>query len=410
MGNPRISKQVFRKSSHTHRKFCHILACMLILWCGVYLLSWQPSKDIIQQDITQNTFSKRKAKVEDICLQNVTFNVDNIWIHDKLRLVYCPVAKVGTTYWKRILLFLNNDTFGLKINTPFDIPRSFVHYLLPNRTKVLRFENATFSPNMSKIMFVREPYSRLWSTYIDKFFLPDFWRTYARFAIRWRRRQTSRGFKCRSDVSFEDFLRYVIHYGSKPMKMNEHWRPIVFICDPCKFQPDMIGKQETFVEDSKFILKSIGQEHLASYNDNEHQGHVLNELSMLIDYNFALLNKTFYKRCISQRGMAVRLWKAFQMNGYIPFDMDFADKSANLSVLDAGTFKSLVTSSLTEIKSSLGRWRVGRRSVMTAAYKMVDRAVLDQIADIFKWDFLFFGYNERPSDIFNPPTAYNIAK
>ena len=342
--------------------------------------------------------SRRKAKVKRICLQNVTFNVDIIWIDDHLNIAYCPVAKVGSTYWKRLLLFLNNETFGLKIKKPVDIPRHYVHYVKPERTKVLKFQNATFSSNMKRFMFVRDPYSRLWSTYIDKFFLPDFWRTYARFAMRLRRQKTPHAIKCRNDVTFEEFLQYVARFRYRPMKMNEHWRPLVFICDPCKFHPDIIGKQETFVEDSKFIMKLIGKEHLASYDDFQERS--INEISTLIDYNFDFLKKPFYMRCISHEEMAVRLWRAFQFNGYLPLDVDFHNVSSDVSVMDANTFKSLVIRTLIRRKSSVDSWRSERRSVMVKAYRKVKRKVLEQIVDLFKWDFRLFGYNQRPKDIF----------
>ncbi|WAQ99210.1 CHSTB-like protein [Mya arenaria] len=154
-------------------------------------------------------------------------------------------------------------------------------------------------------MFTREPYSRLWSAYIDKFLLPDFWRTDAH----------------------AEFLQYIV--ASYPRNLNEHWQPVYKICDPCLVAYDVIGKQGTLANDSHYILQKFGLGYLIPTSGSKSL-RATNEMTMLVKYNFDL-EHAIHKGCFDKEYVAMRLWKAFQYNGYIHRSIDIPFKKMKSS-------------------------------------------------------------------------------
>ena len=97
-------------------------------------------------------------------------------------ILYCPVEKCATTFWRRSLHMLTYQNSPSPYSNPFEVPRS----LLPNINKEFTaqslYGNSTkeiaVRKNSFKFLFVRNPYSRVYSTFVDKLLPPDpyFWR------------------------------------------------------------------------------------------------------------------------------------------------------------------------------------------------------------------------------------------
>ena len=109
-------------------------------------------------------------------------------------------------------------------------------------------------------MFVRDPFTRLLSAYIDKFtqyneYTEPFQRNYGRHIISmYRKNPSSQSFQFGHDVAFGEFVRYVIDLHEKHQEFDEHWRPFVDLCSPCDIHWDFVGKMETIEEDSRYVL------------------------------------------------------------------------------------------------------------------------------------------------------------
>ena len=109
-------------------------------------------------------------------------------------------------------------------------------------------------------MFVREPYSRLYSGYIGKIHTdPSFW---ARYGVYIKNFQLPKKDQMRTcvgfDVSFPKFVKYFIHAEETTMMRNDHFQPLMSLCEPCRRRFDFIGHLETISEDVKFMLSSVG--------------------------------------------------------------------------------------------------------------------------------------------------------
>ena len=100
--------------------------------------------------------------------------------------------------------------------------------------------------------FVRNPYTRVLSAYLDKisgFRDPNVW---VHFAAR-------HGLELDVQPTFGEFLRLVA--SERPERMDPHWRPQTFTTGVEVVPYDFIGALETFDADLRFVLQRIyGQE------------------------------------------------------------------------------------------------------------------------------------------------------
>lgn len=245
-------------------------------------------------------------------------------------------------------------------------------------------------------MFVREPYSRLWSAYVDKFLLIDYWRSEGQNIIKQRKiRSNATAKQCAGDITFNEFVEFVV--SRDPRTLNEHWKPIQFLCSPCLYRPHILGKMETFAQDSRYLLEYMNMSWVLDNYD--HEKHVYEEVDMLIDYNFQLLNGKFYRNCTNSTDIAQRLWRTFQINGYLPNEMSFpAPASSEINVTH---FKDLVHEAFKKRPSkSRAEWRQQREQAMADAFRQLPRPVLEKLADLYRHDFQMFEYDARPALLF----------
>ncbi|XP_059140526.1 carbohydrate sulfotransferase 12-like [Physella acuta] len=131
-----------------------------------------------------DVFENRRLVMKQACESHWALNLGkklNTWsiLYDNPKnMVYCHVAKAGCTTWGRIFSFISraDEMRRLNITSPFEIQRRKVHYgpLLPIGNKNWDNLKPELPTTAKKFMFTRDPYARLWSVYLDKFYLPDF--------------------------------------------------------------------------------------------------------------------------------------------------------------------------------------------------------------------------------------------
>ena len=115
--------------------------------------------------------------------------------------MYCPIQKTGSTTWKEILRSIGQkmptaDIRGIEVNVPF-------------------------AKHDVSFTFVREPYSRLLSAYVDKLFSPNtmFWKITGSYVIeKFRQNPSKKSIDCGCDVTFPEFVRYFIHAQTSGQK------------------------------------------------------------------------------------------------------------------------------------------------------------------------------------------------
>ncbi|XP_046572592.1 carbohydrate sulfotransferase 11-like [Haliotis rubra] len=321
---------------------------------------------------------------------------------------YCPVPKVGCTFWRRIFMFLNRTQ--TQMSSPFDISRFEVYFKPMVQLRTTK-HTTDILEHAHRFLFVRDPYSRLFSAYVDKFLLPQFlsWPTYGKViaAIRAGRRVLNE--TCVTElVTFPEFVNITM-LRKYP---NIHWLPITSICDPCRLHPDFIGQQESFSKDAKYILNKVGLGYLLT--KYSHKTFVSDEITQVVDFTFAYGDYNRHLRqCYDSLMLAERLWTAFKMNGYILPAVEFP-KEELLELIqktnDTITFKALLTQMIVKENGrrhlSPEMFRLQKKIMMLNEYKKLSRETMDKIAKYYTSDFKLFGYEQYPETLFPWRYAY----
>lgn len=318
------------------------------------------------------------------------------------KIFYCLVPKVGCTYWKRIIRFIGNDYKG-HFKIPENIPRLYAHFGPYRNTTVIQLRNISNTDVLKykfKFMFTRDPYERLWSGYLDKLYLPDFWWWLGTEIINITRpNATARSIECGHDVSFEEFLLYMTNKLKDGELVNSHFAPVYTLCNPCVINFDVIGKLETFHDDTNLVLQETNI--FVGNKDDKDKDLAKEEVQSLVKYNFDVLDrlkqKTGNSDCFGPLSIAYRLWKTFQFNGYISDKIKFPSSVRNyaddLSVLKRSLVKRIIylrESARSETKA----WKNQRQKYLKLAYKSVSPVVLKAVEQTFTGDLELFGYEK----------------
>ncbi|KAK3093386.1 hypothetical protein FSP39_014876 [Pinctada imbricata] len=311
---------------------------------------------------------------------------------------YCLVYKAATTSWLRIIRFLNGESS--EVRSPYDVGKHRVHYYKIG--KYIKYFNwkkdQKFLENSYRVMAVRDPYTRLWSAYIDKFLLPDFWKTRGQSVIRLVRkgRIDPTSARCGNDVTFKEFIDYVVLQDGamKAWDQDKHWLPASAMCRQDIFQPHVVMKQENLSKDVPAVLTKLNLtwvlDRMTKINMTEF------EMNDQIQYVY----KIGGQKCANQQKLAELVWKAFQFNAYIPSDIPFPKEKFKGKFDANGVLKVLKEVRLNWSVTKQER-KKQKRDALVAAYKTVPMETLHKLREIYMDDFKTFDYDPSPSDIFS---------
>ncbi|XP_070568578.1 carbohydrate sulfotransferase 11-like [Ptychodera flava] len=199
-------------------------------------------------------FEQRRRLVQDVCRN------DNVPLVEKIdygrilvdpahSIMYCQVEKVGSSNWLRTFLILAgefsaNDTIPWSsIYKVYDHYKRLSQYLHPERLQLLQ--------QYKKFMFVRHPFNRLLSAYVNKFEQQPSMELIAEML---KTLGVTPASNSSSVLTFPDFVRYLIMTKDSTETWNIHYKPIYYLCYPCNITYDIIGHLETVTRDSAYIL------------------------------------------------------------------------------------------------------------------------------------------------------------
>lgn len=292
------------------------------------------------------------------------------------------------------------------VTYPTDIDRYTVHYETLNYVTKYFVDSPghvdKISPGLN-FMFARDPYARVWSAYLDKFYLPDFWYIGRYVAVEIRETVSEMARTCGNDVTFEELIRYIYNHRSD-IKLNEHFNTVNFICNPCKLKPDIVGKVETFNSDSDLVLANTGL--LGEVPEDPNSERVSEEIKMLIEYNLDIadmvhVSKEIPDTCLDNLLISKRLWKVFQLNGYLGEDIRFPEERFK-DVQSRNDYKNSLKEEILKYrhlasKDTLQQWKNQRSISMQAAYNSLPQKVLEHFQEVYSIDFELFQYEKQPS-------------
>ena len=215
----------------------------------------------------EGLFLERRNRIAGTCETHGNFTdaryeyhteVPTVIVGENKSFVYCAVAKASSCLWKSVLSIIE---FGKDYSSLYQwykrLPR------LPEyRSAHTPQETQEFLETATSFMFVREPYGRLFSAYIDKLFHPNivFWRgSTSRRILRSLRTNVTWGHNSdfAYDVTFAEMIQFLVLRSKSDRILNEHFAPMYSGCNPCGYNKIYVGKLETFAADSKFIISKL---------------------------------------------------------------------------------------------------------------------------------------------------------
>ncbi|XP_072166526.1 carbohydrate sulfotransferase 10-like [Diadema setosum] len=214
----------------------------------------------LRKACTQLQLSNKSSNFTEIQRQ-----LSHVIVFPKYKLLYCDIPKVGSTSWKRFFL----DLHGHK-------EKGNPHVLTERHFKTLsnlpRVAAQQALAEYTSFVFVRNPYSRLLSAFINKMLSPgkeEVWRV--KRVNSWLQQRDAKLGKRRSarqKMTFSDFVSYYAESGDRDI----HWKAMSSICHPCFVDFDFIGHLETLEHDLKVIIDIIQAPRDISYPvaDNRH--------------------------------------------------------------------------------------------------------------------------------------------
>lgn len=287
------------------------------------------------------------------------------------------------------------------INSPYDIP---INIAKPTRER-LQLVSGTLGTKYSnyyKFMFVRDPYARIVSAYVDKIFAPNptFWRHPGSAIIKSFRDKDKTRRACGSDTTFEEYVRSIIHNHRKMYELGMtdcHDESFIGACHPCELQLDFIGKMENFSSDSSFLLKKLNLNR--TINTLNKHGKSLGDYDAVMDTVISPFRwKDKIKSCVPWIEALKRVWRKLQIRGLIgkqqlPLTAKQAENISQQEFLD------LITK--TKEETPYSERKKQKTEALIELYSQVDMKYLKELRISYKNDFDFFEYDSTPSHIFN---------
>ena len=238
------------------------------------------------------------------------------------------------------------------------------------------------------IMMTRNPYSRLYSAYIDKLYLPS--NIAADIAKK-------NNITCGKDVIFENVLLYVVNRVLAGYDLNPHWKLAYTSCMPCDVPYGIISKQETYSQDVKYILSKTNTSEetrnmLLSYLYERHTNNSITEVTKVMLRHMSP-QKTQKSMCITSVDFFYRLWISFQIQGYIQKSVPFPrHRFSKLRLSPHNKIVNLYLEGSAMYYMTHKESQKQRRFYLKAAYSNIKKSTIELIQKAFALDFKIFDY------------------
>ncbi|XP_021346511.1 carbohydrate sulfotransferase 11-like isoform X2 [Mizuhopecten yessoensis] len=362
-----------------------------------------------QQSIKQAVFiptqrrggimDQRKADVIKLCSKNTAYkrpHRDHMLYNKNKQFIFCKATKAGSTFWGRLLLQVDRHV----IANPYKIkPQIGPINVIPTITEWLKFNEILQSS--TKFIIARDPLERLYSAYVDKVFSPNpyYWDVIGTYIVKTFRKTSKR--TCGHDVTFPEFLQYAVHAETSGKHRDVHVASLWETCSPCHVKYDIIGKMETFKDDTDDILDKLKLEPYKA---------VLRNISIdavndaLYDTAQAYVDmRTPSLECISEQHTVERIWTKLKSRGFIAADVPVPTELYNkneTAVLEI--FKYAYSKSVLK----LGREGLKRqqKAIFFETLRKLPDQMLTQVAKAYHKDFEMFGYDQKFKYIFQDST------
>jgi len=367
-------------------------------------------------DTYADIFLARQEHVRKVCnsqgrivpdtLINSTIT-DRMIIEPEHFIVYCPVEKVASTFWKRTLYTMMSNG---RNTSPYDsgkTEKNGVQIYQTFRKRSTGLNIRELKSTAESLLVVRDPYVKLFSGYVDKLFHPNylFWKVYGERIKRDIRKydNPNSGLVCGNDITFSEYVRYIIFAIHDGIHLNSHFTSITKHCDPCVTKYTYISKIETLKPDFKYIMNRWNQKHHLniSIQDWETEG-ALQITRLHIKLSFTTLEK-FGRICNMRKYLFLqRTWRFLQISGIVSkhYPLPFIDDVLTAEFVTEDNFVQAVENIIKKQPS----WDIvhkQRREALIEAYQSLNEDELMGLREYVLTDCQYFDYNDKPTALFS---------
>lgn len=332
-------------------------------------------------------------------MNDIKFNFKYI---NTSNILYCAIEKTGSTFWKRILHVIGG--WGNTSN-PTDI-----------KSKDADTENGGFATFKKKgwkplkkafqsstdIMFVRDPYTRAFSAWLDKFYNPNvyYWNSTGRTIKSWRPKSTADNpYHCGHDISFIEFITFLTKSIPKGC-VDGHFSPNYKHCMQCNFTYEYVGKYETLQEDTYFLLQKMNLTNTVVFTD--FTGDAAYDAIKGVSEFFFNQKKDINECGVTSYCALFKMWKRLQARGIIskelafPYKNNTQIKNLTLETLKKDFYEAHKLGDINEMKKN-------RKEALANAFRLLSKELLRKFKTVFEIDFEMFDYNRNPDYLEEPP-------
>lgn len=272
-----------------------------------------------------------------------------------------------------------------------------VFYAMRMRMEKLGVKGQERGDEMSKdvpFFFVREPYSRLLSAYVDKFLTPNtYFFRYGRHIVQsFRRNPSERSLRCGHDTTFLEFVKHFIQSQRTGKWKEGHIYPSHEHCAVCRIPYKYVGHLDTISEDMPYILNRIQYPlNITKRLENE----------TLADNIRLVWNamESLFAGCLTKEEAFRRLWKKWQIRGVLSKLRAFPlteEEAANMSRTDW----LRVAASAYALSGGKRERAFQKTEALREAYASVPLEDRLRVRDLLFLDFQLFGFPSSPDEVF----------
>ncbi|XP_064613037.1 carbohydrate sulfotransferase 11-like [Liolophura sinensis] len=358
-------------------------------------------------------FLDRRQRLKAFCRRNEFKGsrvpvARNLVVDENRKLLYCEVPKAGSTFWKGVFAILANNSSDSSSPSKV-VLESHIHDRQFLRFNQMNQDQQNSVLNSGHLMlFVRDPYMRLLSAYMDKFVRPNlyYWQRYGTMiANRLRPQDEKTEEQCGQDITFEEFINFFVLSqipGGPLASGDHHWTPVYRLCDPCYYPYDYIGKTESMLSDTRDILQAFNLSRFIEFNTSSDENSsviedIVRRASQFVDEYDNLSN------CLSLSNLILRFWRYLTAKGYFKPGTPLPTGLINVQQSSPGNLKRTI--------SYWAQWMFYRQhssgSVVKysqefarAAYSTIPSGQLNKLKTAVREDCILFGYDLEPDFVF----------
>jgi len=207
----------------------------------------------VKQYAERQTFGGKPTEATLFQLSTAA-NAKRIIYGKRKNLLYCPLSRTGSLGWKYLIRKWDEVPKYEDLSTIWDPEKNGMNYIF--QYPFMEAEKIYSKRGIVKFLFVRNPYSRLLSLYIDKVEKADIgsdeFKMYMEYFHSKKYAETTK-----VKPTFEEFVRGIFDRKNRLNNIHESWLPQTTLCYVSVIDYEFIGRYENLEVDSAIVFRLL---------------------------------------------------------------------------------------------------------------------------------------------------------